>query len=121
MVLIEAEEKGGSISAGRTCLAMKRPLFVPVYEGMPKSAIGNRILLKKGARELKKNKQTNRANLTQIEEILFGEKENDIIYPIDEKSYEAQLSLFESSVSYSKTEGKKVNQEESAQKREKGR
>jgi DNA processing protein len=103
MILIEAEEKGGSISAGRTCLAMKHPLFAPVYEGMPKSAVGNRILLKTGARELKKNKHSNRANLTQIEEIFFGEKERDIIYPIDDKSYDAQLSLFESSASYNKT------------------
>ena len=38
MVLIEAEKKGGSISAGRTSLKMGRPLFAPVYEGMPPTA-----------------------------------------------------------------------------------
>ncbi len=68
MILIEAGEKGGSISAGRTCLKMRRPLFAPVYEGMPESASGNRVLLSQGAYGLKKSLKTMRANLMPIED-----------------------------------------------------
>ncbi len=58
MILIEAGTTGGSIAAGRTCLDMERPLFAPVYEGMPETAAGNRLLLEQGAHPLLKNRHT---------------------------------------------------------------
>ena len=64
LILIESASKGGSIAAGRTCLKMGIPLFAPVYEGMPETAIGNRELLGQGAQELYKNSHTNRANMS---------------------------------------------------------
>jgi DNA processing protein len=66
VVLIEARETGGSIEAGRTCLKLGIPLFAPVYEGMPDSASGNRILLSEGARSLYKNKSTKLPNLRGV-------------------------------------------------------
>jgi DNA processing protein len=66
MVLIEARESGGSIEAGRACLRLGIPLFAPVYEGMPESASGNRLLLAEGARSLYKNKSTNLPNLRSL-------------------------------------------------------
>lgn len=66
MVLIEARETGGSIEAGRACLDLGIPLFAPVYEGMPESAGGNRILLREGARSLYKNRSTNLPNLRNV-------------------------------------------------------
>jgi len=105
MILIEAEERGGSVSAGRTCLGMRRPLFAPVYEGMPESASGNRILLADGAQEIKKSRQTGRANLTPVEEVLFRAKEEDHTYQIEKTSnYEQQLGLFEKPADYIKPE-----------------
>ncbi|MDY6950296.1 MAG: DNA-processing protein DprA [Thermodesulfobacteriota bacterium] len=66
MILIESASKGGSIAAGRTCIEMGIPLFAPVYEGMPETAVGNRELLGQGAQELYKNSRTNRANMTNV-------------------------------------------------------
>ena len=100
MILIEAEEKGGSISAGRTSLKMGRPLFAPVYEGMPPTASGNRILLSQGAYGLKKSVKTMRANLTQIEDIIFHGEERPIPYESNILSEEPQLALFEDEASY---------------------
>jgi len=100
MILIEAEEKGGSISAGRTSLKMGLPLFAPVYEGMPPTASGNRILLSQGAHGLKKSVKTMRANLTPIEDILFHGEEKLIPYATSMLSEEPQLALFEDGTSY---------------------
>ncbi|MEA2040626.1 MAG: DNA-processing protein DprA [Thermodesulfobacteriota bacterium] len=100
MVLIEAENKGGSISAGRTSLKMGRPLFAPVYEGMPSTASGNRILLSQGAHGLKKSVKTMRANLTPIEDILFYGEEKLIPYAASIFSEEPQLALFEDEAIY---------------------
>ena len=100
MILIEAEEKGGSISAGRTSLKMGRPLFAPVYEGMPPTASGNRILLSQGAYGLKKSVKTMRANLMPIEDILFHGEERSIPYESSILSEEPQLALFEDEASY---------------------
>ncbi|MBF0556128.1 MAG: DNA-processing protein DprA [Nitrospirae bacterium] len=73
-ILIEAQEKGGSFDAGKKCLAMGRPLFAPVYEGMPESATGNRILLEQGALKLMRSKKTGKAHMQQISDFLFGGK-----------------------------------------------
>src|SRR5207249_3711862 len=59
VILIEASTTGGSIAAGRTCLEMGKTLFAPVYDGMPESAAGNRLLLKSGAQPLGKSRHTN--------------------------------------------------------------
>ena len=100
MVLIEAENKGGSISAGRTSLKMGRPLFAPVYEGMPSTASGNRILLSQGAHGLKKSVKTMRANLTPIQDLLFHGEEKLIPYATSMLSEEPQLALFEDEAVY---------------------
>ena len=66
MILIESRSKGGSFSAGEETLKLKKKLFTPIYEGMPEFAVGNEILLKRGAIALKKSRKTGRANLTQF-------------------------------------------------------
>ncbi|HNH74143.1 MAG TPA: DNA-processing protein DprA [Candidatus Obscuribacter sp.] len=66
MILIEAGTTGGSIAAGRTCLDMGRPLFAPVYETMPETAAGNRLLLSQGARPLLKSRHTHRAAIERV-------------------------------------------------------
>lgn len=70
MVLIEARETGGSIDAGYKALTLNKPLFAPVYEGMPEEASGNQILLTKGALPLKRKKETQKANLDYVFHVL---------------------------------------------------
>jgi len=70
MILIEAGAKGGSIDAGNKTLKLGKKLFAPVYEGMPIEASGNQILLGQGALPLKKKRETNRANLDLLFDLL---------------------------------------------------
>ncbi|MEW6326250.1 MAG: DNA-processing protein DprA [Thermodesulfobacteriota bacterium] len=104
MILIEAGNTGGSIEAGRTCLRMGVPLFAPVYEGMPESAVGNRELLQQGAYSLLKNRRTGRANMGTMLSVIKGKvpdskKKNDF-HEIETLETD-QLSLFDSRKDYS--------------------
>lgn len=105
MILIESASKGGSIAAGRTCIKMGIPLFAPVYEGMPETAVGNRELLGQGAQELYKNSHTNRANMKNVfaaieqQEAKSGHHPHASRYDINSDK-NAQLSLFEDKGSY---------------------
>jgi DNA processing protein len=105
MILIESASKGGSIAAGRTCLKMGIPLFAPVYNGMPETAVGNRELLQEGAFKLYKNGKTNRANMGNVFAAI-DQKRSDSLqvdsvshYNIPEDT-SPQLSLFESYATY---------------------
>lgn len=66
MVVVEAGLSGGSLDAGLRSLEDKKPLFVPVYSDYPESALGNRILLERGAAGIKRNRQSNRANVMAL-------------------------------------------------------
>ncbi|MBN2572572.1 MAG: DNA-processing protein DprA [Ignavibacteriales bacterium] len=66
MILIEAREKGGSIEAGYKTLQMKKLLFAPIYDDMSEDALGNQILLNKGAVPIRKKRDINRANLESL-------------------------------------------------------
>lgn len=66
MILIEAGKNGGSMDAGLKTLSMNKKLFTPIYEGMPEFAIGNQLLLKRGAISIKKSRSTGKANLSNL-------------------------------------------------------
>ena len=66
MILIEAGKNGGSMAAGIKTLEMNKKLYAPIYEGMPDFAVGNQILLKKGAIPLGKSRDTGKANLKNL-------------------------------------------------------
>lgn len=66
MVVIEAGQTGGSLDAGLRTLEDNKPLYVPVYADYPESALGNRLLLEKGAMGIKRNKTTQRANVLAL-------------------------------------------------------
>jgi len=70
MVLIEAKVTGGSIDAGYKTLQMNKPLFAPVYQGMPEEASGNQLLLSKGALPLMRKRETNKANIDKMMSLL---------------------------------------------------
>lgn len=66
MVVVEAGLTGGSLDAGLRSLEDKKPLFVPVYSDYPESALGNIMLLEKGAKGIGRNRQSNRANVMAL-------------------------------------------------------
>lgn len=66
MVVVEAGLTGGSLDAGLRSLEDKKPLFVPVYSDYPESALGNKMLLEKGAKGIGRNRQSNRANVMAL-------------------------------------------------------
>ena len=105
MILIESSSKGGSIEAGRACLKMGIPLFAPVYQGMPETAVGNRELLQQGALELYKNSATNRANMTNVFNMIAHQEKTPQPKIYKNKPYRiersgGQLSLFDKKEEY---------------------
>lgn len=80
MFLIEAKIKGGSIDAGYKTLSMGKPLFAPVYEGMPEEASGNQLLLTKGALPLRKRRENNKANLDKVFDVLNNPISDNLLF-----------------------------------------
>lgn len=66
MLVIEAGETGGSLNAGINTMEAGKPLFVPQYNEVPTSALGNNILLSKGASALRLRRDTRRTNMENI-------------------------------------------------------
>ncbi len=69
-IVIEAGVKGGSFDAGMETLEQGKYLFVPQYSIPPESALGNRILIDRGAFPLRKNRFTNKVNLALLKKLL---------------------------------------------------
>lgn len=66
MVVVEAGLTGGSMDAGLRTLEDQKPLYVPVYAEYPESALGNRVLLEKGACGIRRSRQSCRANVMAL-------------------------------------------------------
>jgi DNA processing protein len=66
MVVVEAGDTGGTLSAGKATLKAGKPLYVAVYENMPENAPGNDILLKIGGKRLSKSRASGRAKLAGL-------------------------------------------------------
>ena len=58
VLAFEAASLGGTMNTGLTTLSLKLPLFATVYEGMPVTAVGNRLLLARGAWPLDTDRKT---------------------------------------------------------------
>lgn len=63
MVVVEAGLTGGSMDAGLRTLEDHKPLFVPIYSNYPESALGNKVLIEKGARGIGRSRGNSRANI----------------------------------------------------------
>lgn len=74
MVLVESRTKGGTFSAGKTALKYKQPLFVVHFEDTSQSNAGNDYFLQHGALRLMKNRVTNRANISTLQERVTNRK-----------------------------------------------
>lgn len=66
MIVIEAGEKGGTKSAGEDALKLGVPLFAIDYGFDETVAPGNRMLIAKGAKPLKKSRDTGEPNLSSL-------------------------------------------------------
>lgn len=66
MIVIEAGEKGGTRAAGEDALRLNIPLYAIDYGFDETVAPGNRHLIRKGAKPLKKSKKTGEPNLRRL-------------------------------------------------------
>jgi DNA processing protein len=69
LVVIEAGSTGGTLAAGTRALEVGKPVFVADYENIEAVAPGNAELLGRGARPLRRSRETGRANVTALREI----------------------------------------------------
>jgi DNA processing protein len=66
MIVVEAGEKGGTRAAGEDALKLRVPLFAVDYGFDEAVAPGNRALIERGAKPLKKSRETGEPNLKQL-------------------------------------------------------
>lgn len=66
MIVVEAGEKGGTRAAGEDALRLRIPLFAIDYGFDETIAPGNRVLIGKGAKRLKKSSKTGEPNLSTL-------------------------------------------------------
>lgn len=66
MVVVEAGEKGGTRAAGEDALRLQIPLFAIDYGFDETIAPGNRVLIGKGAKRLKRSRETGEPNLSTL-------------------------------------------------------
>lgn len=78
MVLIESRMEGGTFDAGKTTLKLNMPLFVAQYEMSAESNAGNSYFLQRGATALLKSRQTGRANLLPLRDIISKQVSLDL-------------------------------------------
>ena len=58
VLVFEAATTGGTLNTGLTTLRLKIELFAALYAGMPPEAVGNRLLVARGANPLRTDKDT---------------------------------------------------------------
>lgn len=66
MIVIEAGERGGTRAAGEEALKLRIPLFAVDYGYDESVAPGNRVLINKGAKRLKKGRENGEPNLAEL-------------------------------------------------------
>jgi DNA processing protein len=66
MIVIEAGEKGGTRAAGEDALKLRVPLFAVDYGYDESVAPGNRVLIERGAKRLKRTRETGEPNLSTL-------------------------------------------------------
>jgi DNA processing protein len=66
MIVVEAGESGGTVSAGLSTLKAGKPLYVAVYENMTEKAPGNKKLLQLGGKQVFKGRTSGRAKMAEL-------------------------------------------------------
>ena len=70
VVVFEAGNLGGTLNTGLTTLKLKRPLFAAVYDEMPATATGNRLLIARGARPLETDRESPAHHTHRMAEVM---------------------------------------------------
>lgn len=82
MIVIESGLEGGTFEAGKAALKLNCPLFVMDYDRPPSNAAGNKYLIEKGARAIRRGKD----GFPKLEEVLDAISNTD--------KYRPQTSFF---------------------------
>ncbi len=77
MILIESRLEGGTFEAGKAALDLKVPLYVAEYQLPGNSAEGNVFFLNKGATAIRKSRETGKANISTLIDVVRS-KHSDI-------------------------------------------
>jgi len=70
VLVFEPGSLGGTLNTGMTTLALKIPLFAAVYQGMPPTAVGHRLLLARGGWPVDMDGETVSCQLRKITEVM---------------------------------------------------
>lgn len=66
LIVVESGITGGTFAAGKFALTVKVPLFVADYVHPAPSAAGNRYFIQRGAKPIRRSKETGHANLAGL-------------------------------------------------------
>ena len=100
MIVVEAGDTGGSLDAGMQSIQRGKLLFVPQYEQIPPSAMGNNLLIQRGALPIRMKRETRRANLQALFENIWQRKSKRYITDFSSSLFAA--SVHEDEPSYGK-------------------
>jgi DNA processing protein len=90
MIVVEAGESGGTVSAGLSTLKAGKPLYVAVYKNMPQNAPGNEKLLRLGGKRVFKGRSSGRAKMAELFKDISSISASSVSSPAEENR---QLAL----------------------------
>ncbi|MBS2039855.1 DNA-processing protein DprA [bacterium] len=70
VLVFEPGALGGTLNTGMTALQLKIPLFAAVYDGMPPTAVGHRLLIARGGRPLMADRENVAQQITEMTEVM---------------------------------------------------
>lgn len=70
VLVFEPGALGGTLNTGMTTLQLKIPLFAAVYDGMPPTAVGHRLLIARGGRPLMADRENVAQQITEMTEVM---------------------------------------------------
>lgn len=91
LIVVESGTTGGTFAAGKFALTAKIPLFVADYTHPAPSAAGNPYFIQRGAKPIRRSKETGRADLSELFKKV-EEHQNTVNLPLPQKP--VQRSLF---------------------------
>ena len=66
LIIVESGLEGGTFEAGNFALKLGARLFVAAYPSPSDNASGNQFFLERGAKPIRRSKDSGRANLTEV-------------------------------------------------------
>lgn len=75
VLVFEPGSLGGTLNTGMTTLGLKIPLFAAVYQGMPPTAVGHRLLLARGGWPVDMDREAVTCQIKRMTEIMAPVKD----------------------------------------------